>query len=502
MEHRLEQFSSNESSPELKALVGDPEGLDRIPAEALTAVEVESGAMEESEDGPIRTPSARRVDESSVSEEAVGISDPISLYLRQMAQTPLLNRESELGLSKKIELARARFQVKLFESPVAASKALSMIEAARDGTAAVGRTFKTSGPEDEGTAELQAALPNYIRELSGLLAASRRAFGDLLARHSPEGALERHKASLAESRQQWTRILIVVGFQPDRISSILAELESFSEGKRELSEAMESPDDLSARVVEVRRLHRAYIDALGELSASNLRLVVSIAKKYRNRGLSFLDLIQEGNLGLMKAADRFDANRGFKFSTYATWWIKQAISRAIAEQSRTVRIPLHMVVATSHVRELAKDLAQKFGREASAEDVAEAARLPVQDARSLMGLTRKTVSMDRPFGEDGDSSFGSILEDGSAESPVTAAARGMLREEIGRILGQLSFREREVLKLRYGLDTGYACTLEEVGAVFKLTRERIRQIEVKALRKMQHPTRSRLLVDFLERRPT
>jgi len=464
-----------------------------------------------------KVPAARDVSED--------LPDSLSLYLKQMAQTPLLSRENELRLSRKIDQSRTRFQAKLFESPVAASRALAMMEAVRDGSASLGRTFKTSGPDDQGTADLLSDLPRRMTQIASLLDSSRRSFRQLSAQHPPEAALAQQLEAISEPRKVWVRILNELGFQPDRMSVLRGELESFSESYRELSTkllemvpaperapleseylsslglALESPDELSSRVEEVRRLYRDYVNALSELSASNLRLVVSIAKKYRNRGLSFLDLIQEGNIGLMKAADRFDGSRGFRFSTYATWWIKQAVSRAIAEQSRTVRIPLHMVVATSRLRELAKELAQKFGREASPEDVAEAAKLPLEEARTLMRLTRSAVSIDRPIGEDGDSSLGTVLEDASAESPVVVAARGMLREEIARALCQLSFREREVLKLRYGLNTGYSYTLEEVGAIFRLTRERIRQIEAKALRKMQHPTRSRSLVGYMDKRP-
>ena len=234
-----------------------------------------------------------------------------------------------------------------------------------------------------------------------------------------------------------------------------------------------------------------------QLSSGNLRLVVSIAKKYRNRGLSFLDLIQEGNTGLMRAVDKYEYRRGYKFSTYATWWIRQAITRAIADQARTIRIPVHMIDVLSRLRNISKRLLQELGREPTTEEIARAADISIEEVRRVLNIGRHPVSLDRPVGESEDSSFGEFIEDGGTESPIITASQGMLRKKIEGLLKTLTYREREIIRLRYGLGDGYTYTLEEVGRIFKVTRERVRQIEAKAVRKLQHPVRSKQLEGFL-----
>jgi RNA polymerase primary sigma factor len=271
--------------------------------------------------------------------------------------------------------------------------------------------------------------------------------------------------------------------------------------RRELRELMmltlESPRSLRIRCQRIAKLHSQYETVKRQLSSCNLRLVVSIAKKYRNRGLSFLDLIQEGNTGLMRAVDKYEYRRGFKFSTYATWWIRQAITRAIADQARTIRIPVHMIDVLTKLRVVQRKLYQELRREPSLDEVAERSELPLEEVRRVLDIGRSPISLDRPIGEGDECSYGDFLEDSVSDNPLRNANNGVLREKIDSLLKTLTHREREIIRLRYGLGDGYTYTLEEVGRIFKVTRERVRQIEAKAVKKLQNPVRSRHLAGFV-----
>ncbi len=507
---RVDVLAPVEDAPEVLSLTARAEEvlLQDLPAAEDEAAEDTLAPVDAEPDGPSRIvdpepilPSRERRDPP----RPPVLSDSLQLYLKQMAATPLLSREDEGRLSKAIDIARLKFRVKLFESPVAADAALELLEKVHDGRASFGRTFKTSGADDPAIKEGRGRLPELIRQLRPLLRSARERFEKLLRRLGPDEAIAVWGDELAEVRRQWVRLLGQVEFQPERAKDILEGLEAFakrygqqpsSEAEPDLLQAMEGAETLRARVYEARGLFKLYSDCVGELCAGNLRLVVSIAKNFRNRGLSFLDLIQEGNIGLIKAGERFDAELGFKFSTYATWWIRQSVTRAIAEQSHTVRLPLHLVVATARLKQAAKALSQKLGREASAEELAQFGELPIGHARELLSLRRTTVSLDRSVGEEGDSTLARMVRDGNAPCPVEGAARNMLKERIASVLELLTPREREIVKLRYGLDSGRASTLDEVGGLFRLTRERIRQIEAKAMKKLQHSTRSRKLQQF------
>jgi len=261
---------------------------------------------------------------------------------------------------------------------------------------------------------------------------------------------------------------------------------------------METPKQLNKRLHSLDRVFGQYENTKRTLSSANLRLVVSIAKKYRNRGLSFLDLIQEGNTGLMRAVDKYEYRRGYKFSTYATWWIRQAITRAIADHARTIRIPVHMIETMSRLRTAGKVLHQKLGREPTIEEIAEEAEMSIEEARRVLKISKHPISLDRPIGESEDSYFGDFIEDDDVDSPVASATQEMLKDRIDVVLKTLSYREREIIKLRYGIGDGYTYTLEEVGRIFKVTRERVRQVEAKAIRKLQHPVRARKLEGFMD----
>jgi RNA polymerase primary sigma factor len=261
---------------------------------------------------------------------------------------------------------------------------------------------------------------------------------------------------------------------------------------------LESPATLTRRIERTELYQQEYDAAKRELSAGNLRLVVSIAKRYRNRGLSFLDLIQEGNTGLMRAVDKFEYKRGYKFSTYATWWIRQAITRAIADQSRTIRVPVHMIDAMTRVRNVTRELTQVNGCEPTVEATAAAAGLSLEDTRCILKMARQPLSLDQPVGDHDDSFFGEFLEDHRDDDPLYDVNQESLKTRLADVMQSLNHREREILKLRYGLTDGYAYTLEEVGKIFSVTRERVRQIEAKAVRKLQQPYRSRELMGFLD----
>ena len=454
-------------------------------------------------------------------------NDPIRLYLGQMAEIPLLTREEEVTLAKKIEMTRKRFRRTVLGCHLGARNAFSILAKVHKGILPFDRTIKVSLTERLTKEQISARMPHNLRTLDHLLEASRQDFSVLIRKRvDPEVRAATRKRFLRRRR----KILVLLeelSLRTRRVQAMMCQMEDVCDRmeelrgrlhllidtpatreqranlRRELRDLMtltqESPKGLRRRCQQMRRHFDDYEATKRQLSSGNLRLVVSIAKKYRNRGLSFLDLIQEGNTGLMRAVDKYEYRRGYKFSTYATWWIRQAITRAIADQARTIRIPVHMIDVLSKLKNTSKRLLQEFGREPTTEETARAADLSLEETKRVLNIGRQPVSLDRPVGESEDSSFGEFIEDDATARPERSAANELLREKIEGLLKTLTYREREIIRLRYGLGDGYTYTLEEVGRIFKVTRERVRQIEAKAVRKLQHPVRSKQLEGFIER---
>jgi RNA polymerase primary sigma factor len=444
-----------------------------------------------------------------------------------MGEIPLLTREEEIALAKKIDITRKRFRRELLESDYAMKSIIEVLTAVHCSELPFDRTIKVSVTEGLEKNQILARMPhnlrtldhmrrNYVQDAEALVLDTSLLPADRKARETELRNRRRKMVTLVEELSVRTQRLQPVMKRLEQVCDRMTDLERRLSRIRNLKTAttekaniqnelrdlmlatLDTPASLRDRMKRIHRRFAEYEQAMRDLSGGNLRLVVSIAKKYRNRGLSFLDLIQEGNTGLMRAVDKYEYRRGYKFSTYATWWIRQAITRAIADQARTIRIPVHMIETMSKLRRVSKELLQELGREPTVEETAEAAEVSVEEAKRVLKISRHPVSLDRPVGESEDSYFGDFVEDTSSDSPVNSATQEMLKEKIDYVLKTLTYREREIIKLRYGLGDGYTYTLEEVGRIFKVTRERVRQIEAKAVRKLQHPVRSRQLKGFLE----
>jgi RNA polymerase primary sigma factor len=463
---------------------------------------------------------------STTTESGRYSEDPIRMYLSQMAEIPLLDRDQEVALAKKIEVMRKRFRRTLLENDYAVRATVETLHRVHSGELPFDRTIKVSLTERLTKEQISQRMPLNLRTVDKLIDSNRDDFALLTSRSTAARLKIEVRKRFIRNRRKTLQLVEELSLRSRRVVPLLKQLEDISQRmnyirarleclgadplsrdeasdlRQELRELMtvtqESPTSLHNRMIKARKYFDQYEATKRELSSGNLRLVVSIAKKYRNRGLSFLDLIQEGNTGLMRAVDKYEYRRGFKFSTYATWWIRQAITRAIADQARTIRIPVHMIDVLSRLRQAQRLLTQELKREPTYEEIAVHTDVAIEEVRRVMDIGRHPVSLDRPVGEGEDSSFGEFIEDDDSLNPVRTAASGMLRGKIDDLLKTLTFREREIIRLRYGLVDGYSYTLEECGRIFKVTRERVRQIEAKAVAKLQSPCRRDRLESYLK----
>jgi len=421
------------------------------------------------------------------------MEDPVRMYLRQMGQIPLLTREEEIKLAKEIEATEEEFRRSVLDTNTAKAEALELIEKVKGDRVNI---------EDIMNMDMKIRRGNLLRRLSKIerrLKNSKKSVSILAATLElklvgsvVEEISKRINRIFHELEKTVKKTKAVRNGRRRKLIGALTRKRRAFEGQIGLKY-----DPLKEKIKDINLKESKFNRAKKALVAANLRLVVSIAKKYTNRGLSFLDLIQEGNIGLMKAVDKFEYKRGYKFSTYATWWIRQAITRSIADQSRTIRIPVHMTETINKLIRVSRLLVQENGKEPTPEEIGHEMRMPLEKVRGILKIAQEPISLQTPIGDEGDTKFGDFIEDKGAVSPASATAYTMLKEQMGDVLSTLTDREKKVLRLRFGIGDGYPRTLEEVGSIFKVTRERVRQIEAKALRKLRHPTRSRKLKNFL-----